>query len=296
MKKLLKLLLIICIISAMALTVVGCQTPPPPEEPSGGPSGSPSGSNPSGSNPSGSNPSTPPALTKSELATIYKEIAQSAWATLGYTDPTQSTPTPTSLSFVTDTPETNDPTTIKQLKSVLAGSAAVVNMIGEYFNNDNFVISDKPVSFAINEITVPGVPYTDVKISMKTKIDKDADMLYVEFYMTGKIGTEDYIEYDYSEIGYDFDGEDGVKSFQLITRRKMPGMANLMYGEERLQEDGKCFMTDEASPAFIAQVDELYNAYMTAKAQEIALTEGNFDAEFNNYLNITNRLMTQNNN
>ena len=269
MKKLIKLIaIVLALIFCFAL--VGCEPTPSDPPPSDPPSGSPSG--------------TPPTYTKAELATLYKTVAKSAYSTLGVDEPVLNSPAPVSLSITTDTPEVTDTDDIQTLKLVMASFVPVINMLGEYYENPDFVVSDKPVTF--NIVNATGTPYTNTKISLLAKLDQTNNKIYLDFYMTATAFDADYIEYDYCEIGYDFAGTNGVTYFQLLSKRKMAFISDeFEYVEERLDEDGKCYQTQtQASSTLISTIDGLYNTFITAKQSEIQLTTGNFDNEFAKYI------------
>lgn len=267
MKKILAMLLSLTLALGCAIGLVGCAN-------------------------GGGNDGDGDGMTRAEYSALYKTVADDLFDKAGYDNPTATASVMSEV--ITDIPETTDESDISGLKNVMATMAAVLNMLGDYCANEDFVISDKPVTLT-GHATVMGYTNTYV-MTFLPKVDKENSMIYLDWYaeyeVIGLDGPDNImLEYDYLEIGYDFNGENGITSFRLITKRGMTE-ADMVYDEERIDEQGKAYRLKELNDTFKGVVDGLKTAFMTKKADGIVLTEGNFDTEFQTYLDSVMAIMS----
>ena len=143
-------------------------------------------------------------MSKSELATTFKSVAKQSWDKLGAGDPTieSSSQTVTSKNITLMsidkssipnemTEQTGD--NAVNIKASAATMIAYVYMIGEYYENENFVASSKVVTFDMDNLILP---------NEKTTYSYDN-----KEYAAYKINlTWEYV----SALGYDKKGEVGL--------------------------------------------------------------------------------------
>ena len=229
-----------------------------------------------------------------EYAVLYADVAQNLWKMADYKK-SEETSTPIAMrSVITNPEEVTDPYSIKTLKQVMATMGAVVQMLADYCENEDFIISDKPVTLTATA-TILGMQNT-LTMTFYSKIDQENNMIYLDWYSEyPMIGLEEPVmmqEYDYAEIGYDFEGDNGVTSFRFLTKR---GYGEIYeYDEEKVDENGKAYRANPNDPELKSALDELKSSFMGLKEQEeIILSEGNFDVEFQTYMDTTMDIMSQ---
>ena len=117
-------------------------------------------------------------------------------------------------------------------------------------------------------------------------IDKENNMVYLDWYseypMIGLPNDPIMVEYDYVEIGYDFENSK-ILSFRFITKR---GYSEYMvYQEYGLTVDGKAFMSpNEPTEEFKSTVDKIANDFISLKqTEENKLGDGLFNQELQIY-------------
>ncbi len=233
-------------------------------------------------------------LTNADYAALYADVAERLWVMADYEKDEQTSSAKAMRSVITNPEEITDASSIKALKQVMATMGAVVQMLADYCENEDFIVSDKPVTLTATA-SIMGMQNT-FTMTFCSKIDQENNMIYLDWYgvypMIGMPEPVDMQEYDYAEIGYDFDGNKGVTSFRFITKRGYEGAYN--YDEEKIDESGKAYRANASDAEFIAVVDELKASFMQVKeTEEIVLTQGNFDAEFQKYMDTTMDIMSQ---
>lgn len=223
-------------------------------------------------------------MSREDYATLYSSVATSLLQK-SQTTGTEETPAVQAMrSVITDIPETTDENQIKGLKMVMATMSAVVQMLADYYANEAFVVTDKSVTLtAIAQVM--GMQNTST-MTFYSEIDKEAEIIYLDWYSVyPMLGLDEEVnmeEYDYAEIGYDFDGDEGVTSFRFITKRGYQGVWE--YDEEKIDAEGKAYRLVEADETFKGIVDQLKDSFMSVKSEGVTLTEGNFNAEFQKYI------------
>ncbi|MBE6702851.1 MAG: hypothetical protein E7585_05520 [Ruminococcaceae bacterium] len=231
---------------------------------------------------------------KADLATIYKTAAKTAWQVLGAGDPTQEAqPQPTSgaaslllspLSFNLpgELPEITGGSTLKSLKADACTMFALVNMIGEYYENDAFIVTTDAVSFTIQSNSLMSQPVT-VEITLLPRLDTENGKIYLEMILDmPELSNTAYYHF---VLGYDFEGDAGVTSFHLVM---IQGGGDKSYSEQKMSADGKFYKRSEFTPEFTSAADALMTAFEAKKAEGQTIT-GDLAEEFDRYCSIGSR-------
>lgn len=223
--------------------------------------------------------------TKAELATAYKSVATGCWNQFG-----AGTVVTTSLNALpSNLPETDlEEQTGVRLKSAKADAAtmfALIYMIGEYYENDNFVISDGVVTVPLTAVNMGPTPVAGT-MSMKPTLDKANNNVKLEMVMYLPEMQEMEIKAYYNfDIDFDFTSNTLI-GFNLVMVQDYTagGSTNTTFQQEKMTNDGKYFwVKNEISNEYKTIALEIREQFYTQMESAQVLT-GNFDTEFNNYL------------
>lgn len=213
-------------------------------------------------------------LTRTELSAIYKSAAKNTWATLGISDPTKSS-SDVSSQAVTVPDEGNEVTGVdlKFLKANACSMIAIVNLVGDYYLNENFEITSDAVSFAVNYMSVS---CTMTLLPILNEAEKN---LSVEMLLSNASAYTYYYNFD---IGYDFD-TDTLLSFRILVK-----FGQDTYQGQWMKNDGKFYMADEPTSEFKTVLDSLYTDFLDKKTNGKALS-GDFQKELDTYTEVSQK-------
>ena len=273
-KKILSFIMVICLIIPCALILSAC-----------------------GGNTSSGNISS---MSKEELATTFKSMALNSWQQLGAGDPTvQATSTRTlsanevslmsiNKSSLPSEMEEQTGDTVLYIKETGATMMAYVYMLGEYYENENFVVSDKVITFNVNVVDPNSKEiYTSV-LSFLPKIYKDDNRVSVEMFLSSNemqsLGYSNTNSYYIFDIGFDFNNNKLLSYYFLNIQKNIRNNGEDYEEFTEMSEDknGKCFGNVKVSDDFKNACREIFNDFNSRKEQGLTLT-GNFDEEFNRY-------------
>ncbi|MBQ9103669.1 MAG: hypothetical protein IJY57_01110 [Clostridia bacterium] len=224
--------------------------------------------------------------TKAELATAYKSVATGCWNQFG-----AGTVVTTSLNALpsdlpeTDLEEKDTPAGIKIAKADAATMFSLIYMIGEYYENDNFVISDGVVTVPLTAVNMGPTPVAGT-MSMKPTLDKANNNVKLEMVMYLPEVQEMEIKAYYNfDIDFDFTSNTLI-GFNLVMVQDYTasGSTNTTFQQEKMTSDGKYFwLKSEISSEYQTIALQIREQFYTQMESAEVLT-GNFDTEFNNYL------------
>lgn len=273
-KKILSFIMVICLIIPCALILSAC-----------------------GGNTSSGNISS---MSKEELATTFKSMALNSWQQLGAGDPTvQATSTKTlsanevslmsiNKSSLPSEMEEQTGDTVLYIKETGATMMAYVYMLGEYYENENFVVSDQVVTFNVNVVDPNSKEiYTSV-LSFLPKIYKDDNRVSVEMFLSSNemqsLGYSKAKAYYLFDIGFDFKNNKLLSYYFLNIQKniKNNGEDYEEFTEMGEDKNGKCFGNVKVSDDFKNACRDIFNDFNSRKQQGLTLS-GNFDEEFNRY-------------
>ncbi len=231
-------------------------------------------------------------ITMQEASAIYKQAAKSGWELLGYNDPTEITEAQianaTTMSAKNINEQFPDFTDEIDDKSTILGNLArtnlYVNLIGDLYANENFVLSNKIVTFSVNA-TFGSDSVLEIEISMCAKIDKPNDTIYIEIaYLP--VGSDRY-NFFIINMGYDFDKQLST-DFRAIYYE--PGY---VFNDQKYTADGKCYisMSDSLS-SYQESLDNYVNDFIARKESGIFLT-AKFNEEFQKVSDLATKLNTK---
>ena len=257
--KFLSSLLATCMLGACAFAFAACDEEPSPSESNKEP-------------------------TKTELATAFKQAALKTWNKLGAGDPTALTAGKAVQSSRISACSTSVPNELQEvaesrLKNAKADAAATicyVYMVGAYYENDAFVVSNDAVYFDVEATHLTSSGTMDVELTLLPSVDMENNKLMLEMILD--MGT--YAAYYNVEIGYDFGGTNGVTSYRMIIVQGNDQYTG--YTDQMMDENGKYYEVDDEdmSADYKTAANALRSAFQTKKANGQKLT-GNLSDEFN---------------
>ena len=265
MKKLVSILLAICVCLTFGIMLVACGEKPDEKQPA----------------------DESKEMTREEISTTYKTIANEAYKKLNFnqtSDTTVSAFKATSLS-TTSLPEIGDEVDVnskdqKFLRANAISMVAMIEFVGNLYANSNFVITEKIVSFMVTMSM--GSTEVVVSFSILPVIDKDNNRAYIE--MT--------LEQNNSIVYYAFD-----LSFDFSTNT-LNSMALGIFGIDangdiesvncQRMEGEKFYLTTTGTDEYNAQAKQLYSDFTTKKQEEVKLT-ADFSTEFNAYQQVSQK-------
>ena len=235
------------------------------------------------------------ALTKAQLSASYKLVAKTAWAKLGFENVLEEKNAATLSAYSASFPETGVKLTEgtfnwAALRGNAGASVALINMIGDYYKNENFVITDKVVSFEIEDVHYSSsgeqlrIPST---LFIRPKIDAVNKKVDVEL----RIKNEQYDNYYYFDLGFDFETETleyfvfGLHVMGTYSMQKMDTNGDFYFANDGGADGAEMLPSAE----FKAEVDRLEAEFKTAVADGLTLT-GNFQNEYDNFGTVSSKI------
>lgn len=216
-------------------------------------------------------------LTKSDLHMFFKLVAKNLWHTLDAGNPAAGT-TPLSINLQTEFVEITDPAELKVLKADAATFTALVNMIGDYYANENFIVSDKALTFMIDAANLSSQGSMNIELTMLPVVDIQNNKITLEMLMVMPDLSTMYYNFD---IGYDFAGTNNVTDFNMLVIQNKSS-----YTQQKMENQKfyavKTFTTEQKTAA-----NQMQTNFLTKKTQGPTL-QGNFSDEFNNYCIVAN--------
>lgn len=245
-------------------------------------------------------------MSKSELATTFKSVAKQSWDKLGAGDPTieSSSRTVTSKNITLMsidkssipnemTEQTGD--NAVNIKASAATMIAYVYMIGEYYENENFVASSKVVTFDMDNLILPNEKTTySAKLSLLPKIDKSKNKVIVEMFLSSNTMYNNLFNevkaYYYFDIDFNFQTNQMMGCYVLCVQnnKTIKNEDYEEYIEISLDKYGKCWGNEKTSDNFKAACNQTLTNFESEISQGEFLT-GNFADEFNRYGDRANR-------
>lgn len=247
------------------------------------------------------------SMSKEELATTFKSVALNSWQQLGAGDPTvDETTSATALSIINistmsvsantlpnEMTEQNDDNTF-YIKQSGATMMAYVYMLGEYYENEDFVVSDKVVSFNVTTLDPNSNETYSCVLSLLPKIYKEENRVTVEMFLHSTemqtLTFKNVNSYYYFDIGFDFNDMKYLSFYFLNIQNNIKSNDETYEEFTEMCEDinGKCFGNVTVSDNFQNACREVFNNFVRQKEQGLTLT-GNFDDEFNRYADRANK-------
>ncbi len=221
-------------------------------------------------------------LTQAEASSIYKNAAKSAWTMLGVDDPTveETGAMLMSVEIPDFMPESDSDDTKEVLKYNLVRMGVNVNFIGDLYANENFVLTDKVVTF--NAGATMGGMFFEGEFSMCSSIDKENNKIYCEIGVGGPMVNA--YNYYVLDLDYNFD-EMEVTAFRCVFYE--PGY---VFNDQRYTAEGKCYI---AASSELELYQESLDAYVAdfnqRRVDGVFLTE-RFDAEYQRMANLAEKL------
>ena len=216
-------------------------------------------------------------LTKSDLQMLFKTVAQNLWFNLDAGNPAAGA-TPLSVNLQTDFVEITDPAELKVLKADAATFTALVNMIGDYYANENFIVSDKALTFIVNATHLSSQGTMDIELTILPVVDVQNNKITLEMLMVMPDLTTMYYNFD---IDYNFVGTKNVTGFNMLVIQNKSS-----YIQQKMQ-DQKFYAVKTFTTAQKSAANQLQTNFLTKKTQGPTL-QGNFSDEFNNYCIVAN--------
>ncbi len=257
MKKFLTLFMVLTLAFSFSLGLVGCKE----KQPTGG-------------------------MSKQEVAQTYKQVAKGVWTLLGVSDPTQSsTGAVTGASLMSIeipdlTTETTGESSFELAKYNLAGTNLYINFIGDLYSNENFVLTDKLVTFNAGG-DMDGFNYNST-FTMYNKIDMANNNIYVELGISDpQVNNYTYLIFD---IGYDFTQKIAT-SYRMIYYE--PGY---IFNDQIYTAEGKFYISDSNElPLYQESLDAYVSKFETKKQEAVVLT-ARFDEEFQRMSDLASKI------
>lgn len=251
-------------------------------------------------------------MTKAELASTIKTVAKKAWEALGAGDPTVENPetqiTAIRLANATLPDEIKEVTgnDATEIKAVAAGNIAIVNMIGDYYENENFVVSDKTVSFVVNMLDPnSGEVYASSTLGILPKVDKKNGRVVIEMSIESDsmqaLGVKEAKAYYIFDIGFDFENAKTTDCYILNVQDNVSNNDSEYFeaNEMKITSDGKYYSLHASNASQDGTLEGCTEEYKTAALAKLAdyferkkdgsVLTGDFDEEFNKYSDNANR-------
>ncbi len=246
-------------------------------------------------------------LSKAEMAVALKSVAKKSWEQLGAGDPTQDQTLITALSankasFMSydkntlpdEMTEQTDQDNVTGIKALGSTMIAIVYMIGEYYENEDFVVSDKVVNFVANMVDPNSQEVYGTNLSLLPKVDKANNKVTLEMFLTSdhmQSLTYNHVEsYYYFSVDFDFKSERMLSFYALNVQQNITSQNKNSeeFNEIGQTADGKIVGNVTESDNFKTACRKVFSDFKDEVSQGLTLT-GNFDKEFNNYTANSNR-------
>ena len=222
---------------------------------------------------------TPPAkMSKAELSTLYKDVADKSWQKLDVANPTQSV---LSLSSVATLPsnEYEVPSAVLGEYSTKMGQiVALVNMVGDLYATDSYVNVDKAVTFYVNYVF--SLTRTEIaKVCVLPVVNKDDGVVTLK----ASVQTES-LGYNYYEfiVSYDFNSST-LGDFRVIANEN--GLCfDASVKSNKTYVNNACFTSD-----YEAELDDIIEGFKTDCKNGKSIS-ASFQTEFDAYIRICAQL------
>lgn len=219
------------------------------------------------------------ALTRTELAEVFKATANAAFAQLGFDNSPATTVAATAYSLpVVGEAVNGDDMSAKFLKANAIGNVGLINMIGELYENENFVVTEDAVSFVVD---YRGASST---LTLLPSVDKAANKVEAEFALDATIDGVSNSLYFYFDLDYNFATSE-LSAFGIHIY--IAGGSSETFQCQRM-ENGTFYLEDEPSTEYVTALTALNDAFAAKKATAVQLT-ANFQTEFDGYTSISQK-------
>ena len=204
----------------------------------------------------------PPEMTNEELSQVYNDVAVQAWAKIGVDDPTQTQASALSVTIPDKKVETTVPTEIANINMNANSMAGLIYMVGLLYSNENFETTNGIAKFNAT-IDLEGQSF-EQNYALNTSIDQTKDKLYLEAIVTvGGVG-----QYSTLEVDYDFDTET-LKAFRYCANIMGDFVDMALTADNKYMWYETSDVTDEYAVAFLQK----RAAFETAAEGVTALTQ-----------------------
>lgn len=261
MKKLFASLISIILITCSAFALSACNETPPPAE-----------------------------LSNEELSTAYKQVALSAWDSIGVDDPT-ATSAPALLYFPDNRVEIDItlPENATAKKNILINAnsmAGFMYMLSLLYECDGFETTNGLSKFDAT-ITMGSTQSTQ-SIIISSSLNKDTGTIFVELIVNSN-GSPQYCLVD---VNYDFN-TNALKSYRFISNTFDPQMGNMVI-DMGLTEQGeyKWYQPVDNSDPFIETIRNRENS-LNVRAQTVSKLTGDFSDAYQTYFTILQKVMME---
>lgn len=228
-------------------------------------------------------------ISRKDAATIYKDAANAVWSLIGKENPTKPKILPSGLTIADRTSEVTGEGQKQGFIHNLNVLTLYVNFIGELLENENFVYTNKVVTFTANA-TINGVTSTHV-LSIYNEIDKSKNKIYSEFQLLDSVNPGAI--YMLMDIGYDFDKK-VANSFRLIyyNLNVYGNTTQRFLNDQIYTSNGKCFINTEFSN-YETELLAFEEDFSQRKSNGVKL-ESKFDNEYQRLNDFAAVLSSQN--
>lgn len=223
--------------------------------------------------------------TQEQVSTIYKEAAQAVWQLLDQTPPQVSAST-MSIKIPDNATETdNGASSVTSFKHNLSVMTCYVNFIGDLYANDNFVYSDKVVTFTVDDNS-SGTTIT-YQMSLTAEIDEENGMIYSELCMSHESQGKLYMLMD---IGYNFEQKTATSFRMIYYNVYQNGTETVKFlNDQKYTKEGKCYIGYIEDEGYAEALDAFEQDFATRKANGITLNHS-FNEEYSTMIDLTNSL------
>lgn len=253
-KKFLSFILAVCFVIPVAFTLTACGDKPPE------------------------------TMTNAEMAATYKDVAKSTWSEIGVSDPTIDTSAaPLSNSVIPDKKqETSNASDLLQIKMNANNMASVLYLIGSLYENSNFALTNGVAKFDAS-VSI-GQMQMSYALTLKPELDVENNKVYLEAYIVVNQTNEQYIMV---EANYDFENET-LLSFRIYT------LSGGMYVDIEMTADNKnkFYATIDSNDTFSVAVNQEFESFKD-EVENITKLTLSFDTEFQNYMTLLNKVITE---
>lgn len=216
-------------------------------------------------------------MSREQLSSSFKEVSSAAYSKLGFEKEQSST-----VASLFSIPEVGSEVDIngmdaKFLKANAIACVALVDMVGDLYANEDFVVTDNAVTFTISNNN------KDANLTILPKLDKVANK--AELQMVLDMSSDSYAYY-YFDMNYDFEAKT-LNSFTIHIVLSFSGKDS--YQCQRMVGD-KFYMTDNPEKEYVDAVAEIKTDYITKKQAAVVLT-ASFQKEFDVYTAVSQKAM-----
>ncbi len=226
------------------------------------------------------------SLSKSELAVAYKSVASQSWLAFGAGTVVSVQP----MAYTSELPETDleekdTPEGIKLAKGDAATMFSLIYMIGEYYENADFIITDNVISLPLVAVNMSQTPCAGTMHLLPT-LDKDNNNVKLEMILDlpdmNGMSVSAYYNFD---IDYNFDTNTLI-SFNLVMVQDYTAdnVTTTQFSHEKMTSSGRYYWLKHPQSNEYKTISlQIREDFKTKMANAVSL-QGNFDNEFNNYI------------